>query len=54
MLEPLQEIRPVMRNLHMTGNILPEGFARKTVADWIHASEEDYLTILETLGCSAL
>ena len=24
--------------------LLPEGFARKTVANWIHASEDDYLT----------
>ncbi len=30
--------------------LLPEGFARKSVAAWIHASEDDYLTILQTLG----
>ena len=23
--------------------LLPEGFARKTVANWIHAAEDDYL-----------
>lgn len=34
--------------------LLPEGFARKSVAEWIHASEEDYLTILETLGAECL
>ena len=34
--------------------LLPEGFARKSVAKWIHASEDDYLTILETLGAECL
>ena len=34
--------------------LLPEGFARKSVANWIHASEEDYLTILEVLGAECL
>lgn len=34
--------------------LLPEGFARKSVANWIHADEEDYLTILEILGSECL
>lgn len=34
--------------------LLPEGFARKSVANWIHADEDDYLTILETLGSECL
>ena len=34
--------------------LLPEGFARKSVADWIHSSENDYLTILKTLGSECL
>lgn len=34
--------------------LLPEGFARKSVAAWIHAKEEDYLTILSVLGSECL
>ena len=34
--------------------LLPEGFARKSVAKWIHAEEEDYLTVLEVLGAECL
>ena len=34
--------------------LLPEGFARKSVANWIHTSEEDYMTILEILGAECL
>ena len=34
--------------------LLPEGFARKCVANWIHASEDDYLTILSVLGSECL
>lgn len=34
--------------------LLPEGFARKAVANWIHAQEEDYLTILAVLGSECL
>lgn len=34
--------------------LLPEGFARKTVSDWVHADAEDYLTILEALGAECL
>lgn len=35
-------------------SLLPEGFTRRTVAQWIHADEEDYLTILHALGCECL
>ena len=34
--------------------LLPEGFARKSVANWIHASEDDYLSILRALGSECL
>lgn len=34
--------------------LLPEGFARKCVANWIHTSEDDYLTILSVLGSECL
>ena len=34
--------------------LLPEGFARKSVAGWIHAREDDYLTILSVLGSECL
>ena len=48
---PLQE-EPFTagRTRNFFEGLLPEGFARKSVADWIHAPEDDYLTILETLG----
>ena len=34
--------------------LLPEGFARKSVSEWIHADEDDYLTILQALGRECL
>lgn len=34
--------------------LLPEGFARQSVSAWIHASEDDYLTILQVLGAECL
>ena len=34
--------------------LLPEGFTRRTVAQWIHADEQDYLTILSALGKECL
>lgn len=34
--------------------LLPEGFTRKTVAQWIHADENDYLKILAALGKECL
>ena len=34
--------------------LLPEGFARKSVSEWLHADEDDYLTILQALGRECL
>lgn len=34
--------------------LLPEGFSRKAVANWMKADEKDYLTILEKLGQECL
>ncbi|MCQ2521056.1 MAG: HipA domain-containing protein [Lachnospiraceae bacterium] len=34
--------------------LLPEGFTRRCVAQWIHADENDYLTILSRLGQECL
>ena len=34
--------------------LLPEGFSRKAVADWIKADEKDYVTILSVLGKECL
>jgi len=34
--------------------LLPEGFARTSVSNWIHASEDDYLSILQVLGSECL
>ena len=34
--------------------LLPEGFSRKCVAEWIRADENDYLAILEGLGSECL
>ena len=34
--------------------LLPEGFSRKSVANWIKSDENDYLTILEELGKECL
>ena len=34
--------------------LLPEGFTRRSVANWLHADEEDYLTILAALGKECL
>lgn len=35
-------------------SLLPEGYTRRTVAQWIHADEDDYRTILHALGCECL
>ena len=35
-------------------SLLPEGYTRRTVAQWIHADEDDYLTLLHALGCECL
>ena len=34
--------------------LLPEGFARRSVSEWLHANEDDYLTILQALGRECL
>ena len=34
--------------------LLPDGFARKTVSNWIHTSENDYIAILKVLGSECL
>lgn len=34
--------------------LLPEGFTRRSVAQWIHANENDYLSILARLGNECL
>jgi len=31
--------------------LLPEGFTRRTVAQWLHVAEEDYLSILHGQEC---
>ena len=35
-------------------SLLPEGYTRRTVAQWIHADEDAYRTILHALGCECL
>ena len=35
-------------------SLLPEGFSRRAVADWIKTDEKDYLTILSVLGRECL
>ena len=34
--------------------LLPEGFAKRSVSEWLHANEDDYLTILQALGRECL
>lgn len=34
--------------------LLPEGFTRKCVAEWMHVNPDDYLSILSGLGCECL
>lgn len=34
--------------------LLPEGFARRSVSEWLHANEDDYLRILQALGRECL
>ena len=35
-------------------SLLPEGFSRRAVADWIKSDEHDYITILAALGKECL
>ena len=52
---PLQEkpFSPDQTSCFFEG-LLPEGFLRKAVANWMKADEKDYLTILEKLGQECL
>lgn len=34
--------------------MLPEGFTRRCVTEWMHVNEDDYLSILAGLGCECL
>lgn len=34
--------------------LLPEGFSRRSVAEWLHADENDYLSLLQALGKECL
>ena len=60
-------IRPISNNLPLQSEafsaeetekyfegLLPEGFTRRSVAQWMHASENDYLSILHGLGRECL
>ena len=42
------------RTRYFFDSLLPEGFTRRAVAQWIHADESDYLTILHALGRECL
>ena len=59
----LQEARPISLSLPLQDapfsaaetkkyfeGLLPEGFTRRSVAQWLHASEDDYLSLLHGLG----
>ena len=35
-------------------SVLPEGYSRRAVADWVKTDERDYLTILSALGRECL
>ena len=52
---PLQEepFSPQVTRSFFEG-LLPEGFSRRSVAQWIRADEQDYLTILAALGKECL
>ena len=52
---PLQEERfDAIRTKNFFEGLLPEGFTRRTVAQWIHVDENDYLSILIGLGNECL
>ena len=52
---PLQkEIFSVKQTRNFFEGLLPEGFTRRSVAQWMRASEEDYLSILAGLGKECL
>lgn len=51
-------VRPESFTAEQTRNffegLLPEGYTRRTVAQWLHVDETDYLSILEGLGNECL
>ena len=52
---PLQEDAfPAERTAGFFEGLLPEGFTRRTVAQWMHVDEGDYLSILHGLGRECL
>lgn len=42
------------KTMHFFESLLPEGFSRRAIAEWIKADERDYLTILAGLGCECI
>lgn len=52
---PLQsEAFSAARTRNFFEGLLPEGFTRRTVAQWMHVAEDDYLAILHGLGRECL
>ena len=52
---PLQEKAfSVQRTKNYFDGLLPEGFTRRSVAQWMHVDENDYLSILSGLGRECL
>ena len=43
-----------VRTKNFFEGLLPEGFTRRCVAEWMHVNEDDYLSILAGLGCECL
>ena len=52
---PLQEAPfTAVQTKNFFEGLLPEGFTRRTVAQWMHVAEDDYLSILHGLGQECL
>ena len=45
---------PAAQTKNFFEGLLPEGFTRRTVAQWMHVAEDDYLSILHGLGRECL
>lgn len=45
---------PATQTAHFFEGLLPEGFTRRSVAQWMHVDENDYLSILHGLGRECL
>ena len=43
-----------LRTKNFFSGLLPEGYTRKAVAQWMHIQENDYLTMLHNLGKECL